>query len=185
MARIGMKYIVCAPYKSVGGGYGNGSVIARAIKANVELNFNDVDLHSDDRKTDTISEFADGKITIEGDSFSFESRELLLGHKSDGETLTYKIDDDGSFVGVGFYSTTRMDGKNKYLAIWHTKAKFKDTGESYETKGSGTNFQTPVLSGSILANDAGLWKEEALFDTEREAREWLDEKANIASVSGD
>jgi phi13 family phage major tail protein len=125
-------------------------------------------------KVDTVSEFQDGKITLEGDNFSFESRALLLGHKynENDETLTYNVSDDGSFVGIGFYSTTRVNGKSKYLAIWHTKVKFRETGESYETKGAGTSFQTPSLEGSILADNNGIWKEESLSETEEQAKEF-------------
>jgi len=190
MARIGMKYIVCAPFTAKDMNYGAGKVIAKAIKADVEINYNDVPLYADDRKVDSMSEFQDGKITLEGDHFDFVTRELLLGHKrsdatGSGETLTYKTDDDGSFVGIGFYSTTRVNGVNKYLAIWHTKTKFREAGDSYGTKGAGGNFQTPELEGDILSNEDGVWKEEILVSTEKAAREWLNEKANIIDIAGD
>lgn len=185
MARIGMKYIACAPLASDGKTYEEGRVIARAINANVTLSYNDVILYADDMKVDSIAEFKEGKITLEGDYFSFENRELLLGHKSAkgmlgaGETLTYKMDDDGKFVGLGFYAAARVSGGTKYLAVWHKKVKFRETGETYETRGGGTSFQTPKLEGDILGDDNGEWKQEFLTDSEVKAKEWLNGKAQI------
>ena len=190
MAQIGLKYMVCAPLSEGGNGYDQGMVIARAIKADIKLTFNTVELWADDGKTDTIKEYKDGRITLEGDYLSFETRALLLGHeykKGDNgqpDLLVSKIDDDGKYVGVGFYSTTRANGKSMYRAIWISKVKFSETGETLETKNGSTKYQTPSLEGEILQNDLSVWKEEALVAAPEKAVAWLNEKANIAGDSG-
>ena len=188
MAQIGLQYMVCAPLNEDGKTYGPGRVIAQAISVNISLNFNTADLWGDDRKIDLIREFNEGTITLGGDYISFENRELLLGSEhvkaenGQPERLISRIDDDGQFVGIGFFSTTRANASSKYRAIWLTKTKFSATGETLETKSGGTSFQTPSLEGSILANEDGIWKEEAFLKTPAEAKAWLQKMANIDPV---
>ena len=57
MAKIGLKYPVAAPLKADGKTYDTGFVIARAIKASVTANNNDVKLYADDgiAESDTAS----------------------------------------------------------------------------------------------------------------------------------
>jgi hypothetical protein len=52
--------------------------------------------------------------------------------------------------------------------------------ESLETKGDGgIKFQTPSIEGAVLTDVLGVWKEESLFETEEQAKKWLDDKADI------
>ena len=191
MAQIGLKYLICAPITETAASvsYANGLVMSSAIKADISIEINEGTLYGDDRIIENIKEFKAGKVTLNGDHLSYEVLALLLGHKvesitqGNGTKLTAKGDDDGAFVGVGFYATTIKEGARKFRAIWLRKVKFGIPNESLETKGDAINFQTPTIEGTVLTYILGIWKEEAIFDTEASAKEWLDIQADIGGIT--
>jgi len=189
MPQIGLKYLICSKLTETDNtaAYSTGLIMSKAIKADLSVETNDAKLYADDRIVESIKEFKGGKLTLNGDHITYETLSLILGHTLEtiGETtnkrLVAKGDDDGSFVGVGFYATTINDGVRRYRAIWFTKVKFGIPGESLETKGDAINFKTPTVEGTILTDVTGVWKTEATFDTEAEAKAWLDGLAGITA----
>ena len=187
MAQIGLRYLICAPITESNNDvtYSNGMVMSYAIKTDLSIEINDAQLYGDDRIVESIKEFKSGKLTLNGDHIDYDVLALILGHKvetispGNGRKLTAKGDDDGKPVGIGFYSTTIKDGKRRYRAIWLRKVKFGIPNESLETKGDGINFQTPTIEGTISTDILGIWKEEATFEQEIQARAWLNEQADI------
>ena len=187
MAQIGLKYLICAPVTEANNevSYSDGLVMSYAIKTDLSIEINDVKLYGDDRIIESIKEFKSGKLTLNGDHLEYEVLAIILGHKvesitpGNGKKMTAKGDDDGKPVGVGFYSTTIKDGKRKFRAIWLRKVKFGIPNESLETKGDSINFQTPSIEGTIQTDVLGLWKEEATFEKETDAKAWLNAQADI------
>ena len=186
MAQIGLQYLICAPITETTStvAYAKGMVMSYAIKADISIETNEGTLYADNRIVENIKEFKSGKLSLGGDHLSYEVLSLILGHKLEtmtpsGQKLTAKGDDDGKYVGVGFYATTIKDSVRKYRAIWLHKIKFGVPNESLETKGDSVKFQTPTIEGTILTDILGVWKEEALFETEAAARQWLNGLADI------
>ncbi len=185
MAKIGLKYLVCAPITETGTtvSYNNGLVMSRAIKADVSIELNEAKLFADDKMVENIREFKAGKIALNGDDLGYEVNALILGHTvttmENGSKLVAKGDDDGAYVGVGFYSTTIKNGVKKYRALWIKKVKFGVPSESSETKGDSVNFQTANIEGVFLTDATGVWKEEITVDTEQAAIDWLNEQADM------
>jgi len=187
MAQIGLKYLICAPITEENNNvsYSDGLVMSYAIKTDLSIDINDANLYGDDRIIESIKEFKSGKLTLNGDHLDYAVLALILGHKvetvtpGNGKKLTAKGDDDGKPVGVGFYSTTVKDGKRKFRAIWLRKVKFGIPNEALETKGDSINFQTPTIEGTISTDILGVWKEEATFEKESDARAWLNTQADI------
>jgi phi13 family phage major tail protein len=187
MAQIGLQYLICAPIKESGASvsHSEGIVMSYAIKADISIELNEAKLSADNRIVENIKEFKTGKLALNGDHLEYSTLELILGHKieklPDGsETLIAKGDDDGQYVGVGFYATSIKDNVKKYRAIWLQKVKFGVPNESLETKGdSGIKFQTPEIEGTVLTDILGVWKQEGIFETELAARAWLNGKAGI------
>lgn len=56
-------------------------------------------------------------------------------------------------------------------------------GTKLTAKGDAINFQTPTIEGTVLTDILGIWKEEAIFDTEASAKEWLDIQADIGGIT--
>ncbi len=185
MAQIGLKYLVCAKVNETNTDvtYDKGMVMSNAIKADVSIEINEAKLYADDRIVENIKEFKSGKVSLNGDNLTYAVQSLILGHTletlQNGEKLIAKGDDDGAFVGVGFYATTIKGGVRKYRAIWLRKVKFGIPNESLETKGDAINFQTPTIEGTVLTDILGLWKEECLFETEQGAVTWLNTQASM------
>lgn len=173
MAQIGLKYPV---YK----GKTKKGVIGKAIQADISITVNNVSLYADDAVAETDRSFQSGTITLGIDDLSDEIQAEFLGHETDesGEIIA-KGTDAPPYVGIGFYGTKRVNGVNKYRAIWLPKVQFAEPNDTNTTKGETVTFNTPTLVGTIMLDDTGTWKNEQTFDTEAEAKSYLNGKAGI------
>lgn len=190
MAQIGLKYLICSKLTETEteATYTGGKIMAYAIKADMNIEVNEGVLRGDDRIIENVKEFKSGKLTLNGDHLDYETRALILGHTlttiepGTNKKMTAKGSDDGAFVGVGFYATSIKNNIRGFRAIWLTKVKFGVPSESMETRGEAINFQTPTIEGTILTNTLDVWKEEATFPTEAEAKTWLNTMASIGGT---
>lgn len=190
MAQIGLKYLICSKLTETEteATYTGGKIMAYAIKADMNIEVNEGVLRGDDRIIENVKEFKSGKLTLNGDHLDYETRALILGHTlttiepGTNKKMTAKGSDDGAFVGVGFYATSIKNNIRGFRAIWLTKVKFGVPSESMETRGEAINFQTPTIEGTILTNMLDVWKEEATFPTEAEAKTWLNTMASIGGT---
>ena len=189
MAKVGLKYPVAAPLKE-DGTYDAGYVIAKAIKANVTANSNDVKLYADDGVAESDKSFKDGSISLNVDDLTLKVYADMLGHaytaagtgaNATPEKVVASVNDIAPFLGVGFYGEIRRNNKPLYLAKWLKKVQFSEPNDETETKGETTNFQTPTIEGTVFQASDGTWKEQAGFATEEAAVEWLNEKAGITA----
>ena len=129
MAKIGLKYPVAAPLKADGKTYDAGFVIARAIKASVTANNNDVKLYADDGIAESDKSFKDGTLSLNVDDMTQLVYAKMLGHtfteaSEDGKTpalVTASVNDISPFLGVGFYGEIIRDSVPSYMAKWLRK----------------------------------------------------------------
>lgn len=191
MAKVGLKYPVYAVLGEDGASYSKGSVIAKAIKASVTAESNDVKLYADDGVAESDKSFKGGKISLNVDDLTNKVYCELLGHKytavseSDPETpetVLTNANDIAPFVGVGFYGKVVRNNKPCYLAKWLKKVQFAEPADETETKGDTVNFQTPTIEGDVFQLDNGDWKDQAEFKNEADARKWLETKAGITAA---
>ncbi len=175
MAKIGLKYPV---YKSKS----NSGVIAKAIQADISITYSDVKLYADDVLAESDKSFQSGTITLGVDDLSDTIQTEFLGHEIDETTgeLTANKDDESPIVGIGFYGVKIVNGVRKYRAIWLPAVQFAEPADTNSTKGETVTFNTPVLEGTIMVDENGDWKKENTFDTEDEAKAYLNQKAGIA-----
>lgn len=192
MAKVGLKYFVGAPLKEDGKTYDTGYVVAKAIKATVTANNNDVKLYADDGVAESDKSFKDGTISLNVDDLTQKVYADMLGHTykakrtgDDGEpeTVVASANDIAPYLGIGFYGEIRRNNKPSFQAKWLKKTQFSEPNDETDTKGETVTFQTPTIEGTVFQADDGTWKEQAEFATEAEAREWLNTKANITPVS--
>lgn len=177
MAKIGLKYPVYKTEDSQG-------VIGKAIQADISITVNNVPLYADDALAENDRTFQNGTLTLGVDDLSDEVYATLLGHEINQETgeIIANGSDVSPFVGVGFYGTKRVNNVNKYRAIWLPRVQFGEPNDTNTTKGETVTWNTPVIEGVIMLDDDGNWKHEQTFDTEDEAKAYLEEKAGITSV---
>lgn len=195
MAFIGMKYVVAAPITAETKGqavtYAAGFVVGKAISGNLTWERNDNPLYADDAIAENDNSVLGGTLEIGVDDLADAVRNKLLGEKevavgtgTDAST-EYETDDSAApYVGVGFIRVRRKSGVTSYQAVWFHKVQFGEESEEAQTKGESIEWQTPTISGEIMAvqNDATLannFRRRATFATEAEAVAWLNTKAGI------
>lgn len=189
MAKIGLKYPIYAPATETSSAisYAGGSVLGKAISANIAITTNDVKLYADDSVVESDHSFSSGTITINVDELGNAAQVALLGYTEGAEvdaTLgTKELSVSGSatpaYVGFGFYGKKIVAGASRWRAIWLKKVQFAEPADDAATKGETTEFQTPTLEGTILVDVTGEWKNEGTFSTEAGAIAWLNAKAAL------
>lgn len=191
MATIGLRYAAAAQITTETAGqaigYGAGVVIGRAISASISWERNSARLDADDVKVASDNSLIGGNIDFGLDNVSDEGRKLLFGD--------YEADDSGEwedgtesapYVGFGTVCGVLdpVTNKTKYQAMWLHKVQFAEASESYQTKGQNVQYQTPTITGAIMAvyNNADHTprvRTRKTFDTAAEAIAWINSKANL------
>lgn len=197
MAKIGLRYPVAAVVKTEAEGaitYDTGFIIGRAVSANKTLNSNDNPLYADDAIAESDTSFADGTLELGVDDFgstiedTLEITAKLLGHtveEEDGVKVIKKsADDNAAAVGVGYIKTKKMRNQDMYEATWLYKVKFQLPSENSTTKGQSVEWQTQTITGRIMAASVlnNNYEKTAMFETESEAKAWLNKLANIGGT---
>lgn len=197
MATIGLRYAVAAQITAETAGqaitYGTGAVIGRAISANISWERNSARLDADDVKVASDNSLIGGNIDFGMDNVSPEGRKMLFGDYE--ETSSTGEWEDGTesapYVGFGFVCGVLdpTTNKTKYQAMWLHKVQFAEASEAYQTKGQNVQYQTPTITGAIMAvynNEDNMprVRRRKVFDTAAVAITWLNTKANISSTEG-
>lgn len=200
MAFVGMKHVIAAPIKTETSGqavtYDTGVVIGAAISATLSITRNSEGLYADDALKESDNSVTGGTIDINIDDVSDDAAEKILGiQKTAGSgneetgtpTVYHETGDAAPYCGVGYYRVKRLNGVDSYRAYWYHKVQLALTNETANTKAGSITWQTPTLSGNIMAvvNDStgkNKFRDYADFATEAKAVSWLDTKANVASV---
>lgn len=190
MAKIGLKYGVFAPIISEPAGqlpvYGTGLVVGHMMQANLTVEYSDSRLIADDTVVETDRSFIRGTLSVMVDDVSDEALKNWLGLEAIDDNGNTILRSAGNYVppngGFGYIRVIKKGDSRKFKAYWYHKTMWVMPSENASTKPDGAiEWQTPTVEGNIMAladNDA-TWRDEVTFDTEAEARAWLDEKANI------
>ena len=201
MAFIGLRYPVAATFAQTADGatptYSGGTVIGRAIQANLTKTANNNPLYADDIIDEDDNSLTAMSIQLGMNDLTDAERVLLLGDiavMSSGETPTatgeYDEADGGSSpVGFGYIRVRRKGGLTKYQAVWYWKALFTEDSEESQTKGESIEWKTPTITGRVHgcyidASGKAKFRRRQTFDTEAAAKSWLNTKAGISSSSG-
>jgi phi13 family phage major tail protein len=167
MAKIGLKYMV----------YNNGinkGVVGKAIKADITIQSNNVELYANDALCETDKSFQSGSITLGTDELADALHTDLLGHSVDGGgEITANGNDLAPYNSIGFYCVKKVNGVRKFRAIWLLKVQFAEPNDSNQTKNNSPAFSTPEIVGTIMLDDNGNWKNEKTFDLEADAIAYL------------
>jgi phi13 family phage major tail protein len=188
MAVIGVKYPIASKIESesntLAPNYGTGFVIAQAIAVKIEISGGDSNqLFADDAIVESDTAFEGGKIDIGIDDLPDQIYADILGHaiSTNGGTtvVTANVNDIAPYVGIGFYKTRRKSGIASYRSTWLYKTQFSEPSDEAKAKGKTIEWQTPSISGNIMALTNGDWKKQATFASETDAKAWIENLANI------
>ena len=156
-----------------------------AISVSVTPNYNEAKLYANNRLKDMVKEFKDGAISLGTDHLPIAASEVCFGHEVDqsGRTVTYRTDDEGEFVGVGFYVDIRISSRKEYEATVIYKVKFSESTNEHTTKGETLEFKTPTIEGTIAGLKTGEWKITKTFDDAADADKWLRDTLGLEEPS--
>ena len=180
MAKKGLKHFVYGIYDPETAKHKNGRVLG-AISCNINITSSDAKLHVDDRLKESDARVTGGTVDANTDDIPDQDNAILFGHTIDEETgdLIANEADEPPVVGWGFYGTISRNNVTGYRAVFLVQVKFGEPSDENQTKGESVEFNTPTISGQIMMDDLGVWKQEHTFETEAEAIAWLDEKAGV------
>lgn len=158
MATVGLRDLYYATITDSGTGvtYGAPSKIAKAISADLSVEYAEGTLYADDAIDDSIREFSGGELTLNTNDLSPEVCAALLGQKKGSDNVVFSnADDVAPEVAVGF-KAKKTGGK--FAFIWLYRIRFSVPSESYETKNDSITYKTPEITGKIMARSDGNWK---------------------------
>lgn len=189
MAKVGLKYLRYGLLREGENGedtYGPARTLGKAIKADININKNDVKLYADDTLAESDKTFSNGTMSVETSDISQEDNANVLGHSrtEDGELIA-NTNDQAPYLGFGFYGSKKVNGQLKYRAVFFTKIQFGEPNDNNSTKGETVTFNTETIEATIMTNSKGIWKKEKTFDTEREAMQYIDSKFGTDSTQSE
>lgn len=164
--------------------YADGFTCGKAISMDISPQYAEGSLFADDGTAEYDKEFKYADISLNTSTLPLQAHEVMFGHevvKTDGEppVIIDKTTDSPNYVGYGIYAKEKVDGVVKYVAMWIYKVKFAEGQEGYKTKGDNIEYQTPSVAGQAIGIADNLWRERKIFDTEQEAKDWVETMAEI------
>ena len=195
MAFIGLRYPVAAAFAQTTEGtmptYTGGTVVGKAIQANLTKTHNQNPLYADDAIAEDDNSLTAMSLTLGVDDLADTVRAALLGDiavETGSPAAATGEYDEGSVssapVGFGYIRVRRKGGVTKYQAIWYWKMLFSEDSEDTQTRGESIEWQTPTITGraqGCYIDDSGVakFRRRKTFDSETEAKTWLNAKAGI------
>ena len=188
MATIGLKFPVFGKYtedeENRTTSYADGKIMGRAIRLSYTLNIAEAPLYADDGIAESVREFTGGTLSVNPDDLDGDVGSDLYGQTVKTVTVdTEEVEeyvsnesDTSTYVGVGAYATKVRGGKKLFRALFFHKVQFSPPNDTFETKGSSVNWQTPTIEGTIMRDVKGDWKSEITVESEELARAWLKQK---------
>lgn len=196
MATIGVSCPYYAIYNNVNDTvtYSEGGVLGKMTEVDVTINTSeDNNLYADNGIAETDRQFTDGTLTVGTDDLSQDVSKAILGAKeveleeipgiTDTGVKELIFDDDmaNPYLGQGFIIKKQKNNKVSWRAVIFTKTMYNVPDESATTQGEQIEWQTPSLVAAILRDDTAkhMWKREATFTTEEQARIYIRHRLNI------
>lgn len=196
MAYIGMRRPVMAPITAETEGsaisYGTGSVIGKAVSANLTFDVADNPDYGDDVIVNNDKGVNGYSITLETTDLTPAARAALLGWTAvtsgttDPVITHYQVSDDNPpLVGFGFIRVKMDDsGARKYEGFWFHKTQFQSSAENASTKKKQIEWNHPQVTATgmgVYIDSSGKAKyfDYMEFATEAAAETWLNTKAGI------
>lgn len=194
MAFIGLRYPVAAVFAQTADGamptYTGGTVIGRAIQANLTKTHNNNPLYADDVIDEDDNSLTAMSLSLGLNDLLDDKRALLLGDIAvqNGSAATGEYDEasvPSQPVGFGYIRVRKKGGLVKYQAVWYWKMVFSEESEDSQTKGESIEWKTPTLTGRVFGcyidnSGSPKFRRRMTFDSEAAAKAWLNTKAGIS-----
>ena len=129
----------------------------KAVGLQVTPNYAEGSLNADDEQAEYDKEFNYAEVTLNTSTIPITAHEKMFGHKINEEMngVTFNKDDQANYVGLGWISVEKVNGKRSFIGNVLYKTKFSEPSEDYATKADAIEYKTPSITGRALA--AGEW----------------------------
>ncbi len=184
MATIGLRNFRYGKMNSDNETYDAPATLGGAIECKVSLDLAEAELYSDDALKERVTAFKKGTLTLGIDEDDDKIFSVLLGEKvnkvklgtsaSEVDEYVSGSEDIPAFFGFGQVVPKMIDGVKKYKVEWFPKVQFKPYVTDKKTKGDSLEFTTPSIEGTVFENKNKEWRKRATFDTEDQAKAYLD-----------
>lgn len=146
--------------------------MAKAISAELSINYAMAALYADDALDDEAKEFSSGELKLNVNDLSPQVQADLFGQTLGEDGISYANTADAApSVAVGFRA--RKTG-GQYRYIWLYSVKFAPPADAFQTKGDGIEYKTPEITGTITAREDGNWKADYVgAETDAIAKAWF------------
>ena len=161
--------------------YSGGVVIGELVAANLTVTLAAGEVWGDNKKIESISEFASGAIPLETVDMVDEVAEVVYGLTvTDGEAH-YKPGDEPPYGGLCYIKDIQIGGKKLSKAYFYPKVQAAVGNDNAQTKSASITFQTTTTNFSIMAPlyDEGAWLITKTFETFEEANTWIKTKLSM------
>ena len=187
MAGFGAMYPCFAPFAAdetttAMPTYSGGVVVGELISANMTVTLASGEIWGDNKKIESISEFASAAIPMETVDMVDASAEVIYGVTvTDGEAH-YKPGDEAPYGGLCYIKNIQRGSKKLFKGYFYPKAQAAVGNDNAQTKGSSITFQTTTTNFSIMAPlyDEGSWLITKTFETLAEAKTWIETKLSMS-----
>ena len=184
MASMGLKYLAWAPQATEPADavptYSAGKVIGRMVSANLAIQSAEGELYADDMLSEYISEFSSAEFTAEVDNIPLEDQATLYGATYSGDEFKATYTDAPPFGGLGGIQILSVRGVRKYRARFFPKARASMPDWDATTRGDSISFGTQPIQMKIMTPLHGPWYRLKEFNTETEAKAYIDTKLGVA-----
>lgn len=195
MAWTGVKNFVIAPVSAYTEGssitYGTGMKVGHAVRVQTDWNTSDAKLYGDNALVEADKGTTSGSITVGTTTIEKTGRMMMLGYLEGGTSSDrsyIKTDANPPVIGCGYVVKNSNDGNPIYESHWHYRTQF-GMNQGVDTRKESTEYQTPEMSGDILATildstSGNQFEEIKEFDTEAAAISYINTKAGVTAASG-
>ena len=195
MPQFDLRHIYCARYVNTAGSisYTSPQQVGDAMTANIEVRYAEGRLYAESTLAEYMRKAVGGTISLGIKYIKESAQQLMFGSRTKSRNISYTPtgsttsttvsatslvlggQDEGTYVGVGFYAPDMVDGVKKYTCVLVKKALFGPPSMSLQTAGENIQFNTPVTSGEFLADDSNSQDlfEIAVVDDENAAIAWV------------
>lgn len=156
--------------------------LGRLCKANLTVNMANGELYCDDELGESLSEFASGTLAVETDDMLDEVASVVYGCEVENKTVHYKYGDQPPGGGLGYVKGLVRHSVKSFKGVFYPRAKAALGNDSAQTRGNSITFGTTSTNFTIFACNSEDWRLTEEFDTEKDAKAWVDEM--LAGGSG-
>lgn len=161
-----------------------GVVLGKLVSANLTVNLASGELYADDALDEQLSEFASGSLAMETNDLTDENASEVYGCKVNEKTVIFNVGDTAPSGKLAYYKSLMRNKKKYYKGLYYPCARAALGNDNAQTKGSSITFSTTQTTFTIMADDKGDWRHTQTFETEEEAKEWINGLCGITPAAG-